>query len=164
MRRSVATVINLAFIYLLTLSSTDWVDILFALAFGALVAALLSGRLLDGPGGTVPPFVGRVLGFPVFAGAVLFDIITGTWDVTLRVLGIRRLEAPGIVRIPIGDRSDRGIAISALATTLSPGTVFVDVDWERRDMLLHVIDASDPDEVRATLQRFYDRYQRRVFP
>jgi multisubunit Na+/H+ antiporter MnhE subunit len=49
-------------------------------------------------------------------------------------------------------------------TTLSPGSVLVDIDWQRRDMLLHVIDASDPDAVRADLERFYDRYQRRVFP
>ena len=31
-------------------------------------------------------------------------------------------------------------------------------------MLFHVIDASDPDAVRAQLDRFYQRYQRRVFP
>jgi multicomponent K+:H+ antiporter subunit E/multicomponent Na+:H+ antiporter subunit E len=80
------------------------------------------------------------------------------------VLHLRRLEQPGLVRIPIGERSERGVAVSALATTLSPGTVLVDVDWERRDLLLHVIDASDPDAVRARLQRFYDRFQRRVFP
>jgi hypothetical protein len=29
---------------------------------------------------------------------------------------------------------------------------------------MHFIDASDPDAVRADLHRFYDRYQRRVFP
>jgi multicomponent K+:H+ antiporter subunit E/multicomponent Na+:H+ antiporter subunit E len=42
--------------------------------------------------------------------------------------------------------------------------VLVDVDWVRRDLVVHVIDASDPDGVRQRLQRFYDRYQRRVFP
>jgi hypothetical protein len=31
-------------------------------------------------------------------------------------------------------------------------------------MLLHVIDASDPDEVRRRHQVFYDRFQRKVFP
>jgi multisubunit Na+/H+ antiporter MnhE subunit len=31
-------------------------------------------------------------------------------------------------------------------------------------MLFHVIDASDPDAVRDHLDRFYQRYQRRVFP
>jgi multisubunit Na+/H+ antiporter MnhE subunit len=68
------------------------------------------------------------------------------------------------VRIPIGLRSERGVAVSALTTTLSPGTVLIDVDAERRELLVHVIDATDPDEVRARAQRFYDRYQRNVFP
>lgn len=164
MRRFVATVALLAVVYLLTLASSDWVDLLFGLVFGALLTAGLAGRIVDVPSGGRPPLMTRILGFPLFAGAVVADVLAGTWDVTLRVVGLRRLESPGIVRVPIGDRSDRGVAVSALATTLSPGTVFVDVDHERGDMLLHVIDASDPDAVRAQLQRFYDRYQRRVFP
>lgn len=164
MRRSVSTVVLLAVIYLLTLASSDWVDLLFGVLFGTLLVAGLAGRLSGAPAGGRPPIMTRILGFPIFAGAVIADVLAGAWDVTLRVVGLRRLEAPGIVRVPIGDRSDRGVAISALATTLSPGTVFVDVDHERGDMLLHVIDASDPDAVRAQLQRFYDRYQRRVFP
>lgn len=164
MRRFVSTVVLLAAIYLLTLASTDWVDLLFGLLFGTLLTAGLASRIVDVPTGERPPIMARILGFPVFAGAVIADVLAGTWDVTLRVIGLRRLECPGIVRVPIGERSDRGIAVSALATTLSPGTVFVDVDRERGDMLLHVIDASDPDAVRESLQRFYDRYQRRVFP
>jgi multisubunit Na+/H+ antiporter MnhE subunit len=40
----------------------------------------------------------------------------------------------------------------------------LDVDSERRAMLFHVIDASDPDAVRAHIDGFYHRYQRRVFP
>lgn len=164
MRRTLSTAVLLGLIYVLTLPSDDWVDIVTGIALGLLIVVLLAGRL-DGPaGGVRPPIVARVVRFPVFAVAVFADVLAGTWDVTLRVVGVRRVEAPGIVRVPIGERTDRGIAVSALATTLSPGTVFVDVDWERRDMLLHVIDASDPDDVRAKLQRFYERYQRSVFP
>ena len=162
MRRFASTVVLLAVIYLLTIPSDDWVDVLFGLAFGTIIAAALRGRVTAGPGGSRPPITRRVIGFPVFVTAVIIDVLAGTYDVTLRVLGIRRLVSPGIVRVPIGDRSERGIAVSALATTLSPGTVFVDVDGD--DMLLHVIDASDPDAVRAQLQHFYDRYQRSVFP
>jgi multisubunit Na+/H+ antiporter MnhE subunit len=164
MRRNISTTVGLALVYVLTLASDDPVDLAAGLVLGAVLTALLAGRLAAGPAGTRPPLAQRVLGFPVFAGAVLADVLAGTFDVTLRVLGIRKLEAPGIVRVPIGERSERGIAVSALATTLSPGTVFVDVDRERGDMLLHVIDASDPEAVREQLQRFYDRYQRRVFP
>ena len=162
--RALPLALALGVIYALTLASADPVDLLMGAAAGGLLAAALGRRLpatFDAPS---PPHARRLLWFPVFAGAVLADIVTGTWDVALRVVGLRRLERPGIVRVPIGERSDRGVAVSALATTLSPGSVLVDVDWERRDLLVHVIDASDPGAVRADLQRFYDRYQRRVYP
>lgn len=164
MTRALRTALGLGLVFVLTLASADPVDLLVGCAIGGAVAGALGDRLRLGPGGDVPPLARRAAWFPVFAVAVLSDVLAGTWDVTLRVLHIRGVERPGVVRIPVGDRSRRGVAVSALATTLSPGSVLLDIDWERRDMLLHVIDASDPDAVRARMQRFYERYQRRVFP
>jgi multisubunit Na+/H+ antiporter MnhE subunit len=95
---------------------------------------------------------------------VLWDITTGTWEVALVTLHLRPLVKPGIVAVPIENRTPLGVAVSALATTLSPGTFLVDVDWEKRVMLIHAIDASDPDVVREALQHMYRRYQSKVFP
>jgi len=155
---------GLALVYVLTLASADPVDLAIGAGLGAALAGLLGGRLPPGLPGHVPPLAGRIAWWPVLAGAVLADIVHGAWDVTLRVLHVRAIERPGLVRVPIGQRTERGVAVFALATTLSPGSVLIDVDWERRDLLVHVIDASDPDAVRDRLQRFYDRYQRRIFP
>jgi multisubunit Na+/H+ antiporter MnhE subunit len=163
-RHAIAAAAALALIYVLTLASADPVDVAMGAVIAGVLVALLARRLRLQPGGDLPPMAERVLWFPLFLGAVLVDIAVGTWDMALRVLHLRRVEHPGLVRVPIGARSERGVAVSALATTLSPGTVLIDVDWENRHMLLHVIDAADPDDVRARLQRFYDRYQRRVFP
>jgi multicomponent Na+:H+ antiporter subunit E len=163
-RRLAGSALALGVLYCLTLASADPVDLATGAVVGGTLAALLGRRLRLGPGGTAPPLPTRVLWFGPFAAAVVADVLQGTWDVALRVLHLRPLERPGVVRVPIGARSERGVAVSALATTLSPGSVLVDVDWERRDLLVHVIDASDPDAVRARLARFYDRYQRRVFP
>ena len=66
--------------------------------------------------------------------------------------------------IPVGDRTQTGVAVSALVATLSPGEVLVDVDRERGAMLIHVIDAGDPEATRRRHEDFYQRYQRRVFP
>lgn len=160
----VAGALGLGVLYVLTLASVDPVDLATGVLLGTVLIMLLGSRLQLAPDpGAVTP-ARRVVWFLPFVGAVLADILRGTWDVALRVLHLRRLERPGLVRIPIGDRTRHGVAVSALATTLSPGSVLIDVDWERGDLLLHVIDASDPDQVRARLQRFYDRYQRRVFP
>ena len=54
------------------------------------------------------------------------------------------------------------MAVTALLTTLSR-LLFIDVDWDRDEMLFHFLDASDPPAIRASLARLYDRYQRHVF-
>jgi multicomponent Na+:H+ antiporter subunit E len=164
MSRAIRVSLALGLVYVLTLASTDPVDMATGVLLGAVLVALLHDKLRLGPTGELPSLASRALWLPVFVGAVLVDVARGAWQVTRHVLHVRRLERPGIVRIPIGDRTDRGVAVSALASTLSPGSVLIEIDWERRDMLMHFIDASDPDAVRADLHRFYDRYQRRVFP
>lgn len=163
MMRLASSAVGLGVLYVATLASDDPVDLATGVVLGAALGMLLARRRL-GPTGVAVALGQRIVWFPVFLGAVLADVLQGTWDVALRVMHLRHLERPGVVRVPIGQRSEHGVAISALATTLSPGTLLIDVDWDRRDLLLHVIDASDPDRVRDRLQRFYDRYQRRVFP
>lgn len=107
---------------------------------------------------------GRLAAFVPFVAVTLWDILRGTWEVSLVTLHIRRLTNTGLVVVPIGDRTPTGVAVSALATTLSPGTFLVDVDEERGVMLIHSIDAADPDKVRRAHQEFYERHQRKVFP
>jgi multicomponent K+:H+ antiporter subunit E/multicomponent Na+:H+ antiporter subunit E len=162
--RQVRLSAGLAVVYVLTLVSTDGVDLATGAVIGLVLTTAIGDRLRLGPGGALPGFLQRVVWAPVFAGAVAVDVVAGTWDVALRVLHLRPFDRAGIVRVPVGDRSDRGVAVSALVTTLSPGTVLVDVDWDRREMLMHLVDASDEAAARARLQRMYDRYQRRVLP
>ena len=154
----------LGVVYCLTVASTDPVDLAIGTAVGLALTAALGARLALSPAGEVPPFTRRVLWFPPFLMAILGDVLASTWDVALRILHLRPTRHARIIRVPIGERTDRGVAVSGLVISLSPGAVLVDVDWAQRDLLVHVIDASDPDAVRARLQRFYDRYQRRVFP
>jgi hypothetical protein len=61
----------------------------------------------------------------------------GLDDVALRVLGLRAPDRPGIVAIPIGERTDLDVAAVGLLIALSPGRLLVDVDVdvERRVML-----------------------------
>jgi multisubunit Na+/H+ antiporter MnhE subunit len=160
----VLAVVALTLVYALTLASFAPADlVLGALAASAILVATrrltLAAAPLDGLS-----LARRLLGFPIFALELVREIAVGTWQVSLVVLGLRPLVQPGIVAVPLGERSESGIAASALALTLSPGEVFVDVDRERGVMLVHVLDARDPDAVRRRYAHFYERYQRRVFP
>jgi multicomponent Na+:H+ antiporter subunit E len=155
-------VVLLTGVYLLSLGSVDPLDAAEGLLLATALSLALRGRL-EWPRGPGPSLARRVAAFPLLLFGELVEVLRGTWDVALRVLGLRPLES-GIVLIPIGERTELGVAVTGLLAGLSPGSMLVEVDAERRAMLFHVIDASDPDAVRDHLDRFYRRYQRRVFP
>ena len=154
----------LILVYALVLGSFYPAD----LALGAVLSGVLLYVLhpIVMPGGTRSRgmTMGRVVGFFPFAAAVARDVAVGTWGVALVTLHARPLGRSGIVAIPVGERSEMGVAVSALVATLSPGEVLVGLDQERGVMLVHVIDAADPGEIRRRHDDFYRRYQRRVFP
>jgi multisubunit Na+/H+ antiporter MnhF subunit len=85
-----------------------------------------------------------VAAFVPFSFAVFWEVVVGTWEVTLVTLHLRPLKSPGIVEVPIGERTPTGVAVWAVVTGLTPGTFFVDVDRERGVVLIHVIDAGAP--------------------
>ena len=151
-------------VYLIVLVSLDPWDI----AIGAVLAAgflrLFRRFVSTGSSLSLASLLLRVIAFFPFALIVVRDILIGTWQVAVVVLGLRPLRHPGIITVPVGDRSRFGVAISALVMTLSPGSVLVDIDWEKHEMLVHVIDGLDPDKFRTDMERFYQRYQRHVFP
>ncbi|MDQ3648407.1 MAG: Na+/H+ antiporter subunit E [Actinomycetota bacterium] len=149
-------------VYALTMSSFHPLD----LALGALLAVgvLAWGRRAIPVGRGEAHPLARLLGLPRFLAAIFGAVVGGTWHVALMVVGVRSLERSGIVAVPIGERTRSGVAASALALTLSPGEVLIDVDWERGVMLIHSIDARDPNAVRERHDFFYRRRQREIFP
>jgi multicomponent Na+:H+ antiporter subunit E len=164
MIRFLVSLVLLTLVYALVLDSLKPWDLVSGALVSAMLLVLFRRFLFGGRSAPVPGLPGRMVAFLPFALAVIVNIMKGTWQVALISLHLRPLRHPGIVAVPIEDRTPVGVAVSALATTLSPGTYLVDVDWEQGVMLLHVIDASDPDAIREDQQDFYRRYQRRVFP
>ncbi len=164
MRRALLCVVMLTLVYALVLASfRPWDLAIGAAISGSLFLAAREYLFGDEPEAS-GSFLGRVAAFVPFAAAVAREVVVGAWEVTLVTLHLRPLENPGIVAVPIGERTRVGIAVTSLVMTLSPGEFLVEVDLERNVMLMHVIDASDPEEIRASHERFYNRYQRKVFP
>jgi multisubunit Na+/H+ antiporter MnhE subunit len=164
MTRYVAAILGLTLVYALALASFHPLDLLFgAVLSSALVLASRRFVFGDGPG-TEPSLLRRAVAFWPFALAVFREVLAGTWEVTLVTLHLRPLERPGIVEVPIGERTPAGVAAWAVVVGLPPGSFFVDVDREKGVVLLHVIDAGDPEAVRRKEEEFYRRYQREVFP
>jgi len=168
MIRYIGKITILTLVYALTLASFAPVDLVIGAILAAILLLVFKGLLEHTkqhvPPGVNPGMMRRMLALFPWLWVVFLDVANGTFQVLAIVLGIRSLNQPGMVTIPIGERSRTGVAVSGLATTLSPGTVLVDVDWDEEVMIIHAIDASDPDKVREAHQRMYDDYQRFVFP
>ncbi|HEY8448380.1 MAG TPA: Na+/H+ antiporter subunit E [Thermomicrobiales bacterium] len=165
--RMVAAGAGLAVIYMMTLASTQLWDFAIGVILAAGVLAVFRTYLFGNasvPTPGQPSIIRRVIMFFPFALVVIRNIIRETLQVALVTLHVRPLVKPGIVAVPIGERTPLGVTVSALVETLAPGSFLVEVDWEERVMLVHLLDASDPDAVRAEMQDLYDRWQRHVFP
>lgn len=158
------SLVFLTLTYTFVLASFHPWDIVMGAVFSGTFLYVFRGFLFGGSPKPSPGFLGRLAALPLFIAASVWDIIKGTAEVLLVVLHFRPLETPGIIYVPIEDRTQTGLAVSATETTLSPGTYLVDVDREKGVWLIHALDASDAEGVRRDRHEFYERYQKRVFP
>lgn len=161
--RLVLLIASLTAVYALALASLHPLDLALGALLSAAVVAVTRGiRDSDEPAGG--GLAGRLAGVPALAVRVARETVAGTWQVAHAVIRRDPQERPGIVEVPFGERSPAGVAATAVALTITPGDVIVDIDWDHEVMLVHVLDAGDPGAVRERYRDFYERHQRRVFP
>ncbi|RKQ93200.1 multicomponent K+:H+ antiporter subunit E/multicomponent Na+:H+ antiporter subunit E [Solirubrobacter pauli] len=160
MTRVIVQALALMGVYLLVLTSTKPADAAAGLALGLVLAVGLRPRLA-GRSAPSPSWRGLLALGPVLATTAL-EMILGSWR-TARFC-LRGGGQPGFVEIPRGERSRHGIAFWGVLTGEAPDEVPVDVDEERDVLIVHLIDASDPDAVRERHRRAYERFQRKVVP
>lgn len=83
------------------------------------------------------------LAFNLFWGAIASGWATA-WVILIRPHRIRS----GLVRMDYGPLGDTGAAFLAALITLTPGTTAVEIDTDRHELLLHLLDL---DQAEATL-------------
>lgn len=135
---------GLAVVYLLVMTSLEPGNVLAAAVFGLIAAYVFS-----------PPGERRrrmtTLAGPLATAAVLgrtvLDVAIGSWRTVRFCLGER--GSPGFVKIPRDERSDGDVALWGMLTGEAPDEYPVDVDEEAGELIVHVLDAGDPDAVRA---------------
>ncbi|HEY6747858.1 MAG TPA: Na+/H+ antiporter subunit E [Mycobacteriales bacterium] len=159
---SLLRVAALTAVYLLVLTSLAPGDVLVGLLLSAALVA--AGRRIRPLGPPLDvPLARRLAGTPALVGGTLVDLVRSSWQTAVWCLHPHPTPA-GLVTVPIAPRGPSSAAAWGLRVGLTPDTVVVELDQERGRMLLHVLDARDPDAVRATQLDSYQRRQRRVFP
>jgi multisubunit Na+/H+ antiporter MnhE subunit len=158
MRRVIAHALVLMGIYLLVMTSTKPGDATAGFALGLVLAVALrpglADRRRDTPTLTGLLAIGRVL------ATTAVEMARGSWRTARFCLGGG--GQPGFVEIPRGGRSPHAVALWGVVTGEAPDEVPVDIDGERDVLIVHLVDASDPDAVRERHQRAYERAQRKV--
>jgi len=71
---------------------------------------------------------------------------------------------PVLVRMRFAGLNETGAALLGCMITLTPGTTTIDIDMERGEMLLHLLDGSDPDSALATVHADFERPLRALCP
>jgi multicomponent K+:H+ antiporter subunit E len=131
--------------------------LLWAAVFGLGLPWLLHGFLQPGQPLRRPAVALRL------AGVVLLDIVLANLAVARIVLDPRRTPQPAWLVVPSGLRDPRGLALLATIVTNTPGTVSCVVDEERRSLLVHALDAPDPQAVVREIANRYDAPLQEIF-
>jgi multisubunit Na+/H+ antiporter MnhE subunit len=158
MSRIVIQALALMGVYLLVMTSAEPADAVTGLLLGLVLAVALRPRL-PGRSPATPRVTGLLALGPVLVQTVA-EMVIGSWRTALFCL--RGTGQPGFVEIPRGERSRHGVALWGVLTGEAPDEVPVDVDEERKVLIVHLVDARDPDAVRERHRRAYERAQRKV--
>ncbi|SBT08674.1 Cation antiporter [Candidatus Accumulibacter aalborgensis] len=125
------------------------------LLFGGLLA--LAVPLVTRPFWPDPPRLVRPWPALRFLGIFALDIVTANWRVARLVIGPLHRLSPAFVEVPLDLRDPFVATLLASVVSLTPGTVSIDVDRQRWILLVHALDAPDPQ---ALVREIKDRYEK----
>lgn len=69
-----------------------------------------------------------------------------------------------LLRVRFGPLNARGAAVLGCLVSLTPGTTTLDIDMQRRELLLHVLDASDTRALLAGIRHDFEPSLQVLFP
>ena len=83
---------------------------------------------------------------------------------TARIV-VRRGPPPpaGLIRMEYTPMSETGTMLLGCMVTLTPGTTVIDIDLDRHEMLLHVLDLSDAETTVASIRHEFEHHLTPLF-
>ena len=94
---------------------------------------------------------------------VLWDIVVANVEVARLVLGPADRLHPAFIELPLEIEDPFVATVLASIITLTPGTLSVDIDRERRVLLVHALDVTDVPAAIDTIKRRYEAPLREIF-
>ena len=98
-----------------------------------------------------------------FLAVFALDIVVANWGVARRVIGPAERLSPALVRIPLDLRDPFLATLLGSIVSLTPGTVSIDVDQKHWVLLVHALDAPDPQVLIDEVKSRYEAAIREIF-
>ena len=110
------------------------------------------------------PLIKHPLKVLSYLGIVLHDITVSSVQVAYWIL-FRRGDSlrSRFVTVPLDLTTAEAIVALAGTITLTPGTLSADLSADGKSLLVHCLEAPDPDEIVATIKERYERRLKEIF-
>jgi multicomponent K+:H+ antiporter subunit E len=92
-----------------------------------------------------------------FFGVVIWDILVANVAVAALVVGPSRRLQPGFVVMPMRLRGNVGLSLLANTISLTPGTLSAYLSADRSQLVIHALQADDPDAIIALIRERYEQ-------
>jgi multisubunit Na+/H+ antiporter MnhE subunit len=85
-------------------------------------------------------------------------VVVSGWQTLVVIVQHGRGAPPpaAYLRVRFAPMSPRGAALLGCMVSLTPGTTTLDIDMDRRELLLHVLDATDPQAIVDGIRREFE--------
>ncbi len=85
--------------------------------------------------------------------SLLKELALSGWSTAGVILTRRGDVQPGFARLAYGDLGPGAASLLAMLVTLTPGTTSIEIDPERREILLHLLDGRQATATLASIER-----------
>ncbi|PWE31222.1 Na+/H+ antiporter subunit E [Maritimibacter sp. 55A14] len=144
-----------------------WQMLVNKITLGNLVLGLILALIIPVITSAYWPNRPRLMNFPrivEYIAVAIWDIVVANVQVAYIILFKTNANThPAWISIPLDLRTPEAITVLAGTITLTPGTVSSDVAADGRTLLVHCLDAPDPDAVRDGIKSRYERRLMEIF-
>jgi multicomponent K+:H+ antiporter subunit E len=148
----------LAIVWCVLVNEVKLGTVVFGIILGMLIPIVTAAYWPDRPP------VGRPIKLLSYLVLVMWDILVANVVVAMIVLfKSNKNMRPHWVVIPLDLRTPEAITMLAGTITLTPGTVSADLSEDGKALLVHALDAEDPDAVRDDIKQRYERRLKEIF-
>lgn len=148
----------LTFVWVLLANNGSLNSLVFGLLLGIIIPFITQPYWPDRP---------KLRNWPMVAEymlVVLWDIVMANIAVARIILFKRDADRQScFISVPLELRTPEAITVLAGTITMTPGTVSCDLSAQGHCLLVHCLDAPEPDRVRDQIKQRYERRLKEIF-